>query len=322
MSSPDPGPSPPPICAGEVLDQILLGSFINPRFSAGVCLALTPGGQGGKIDHEQSQRRPEMIREAEGKFEISVSGLATLPVVRADERTRRFDVVVDSELEQDSPIALFRCKSPSCPKRGEVYALVGRPLEGGERRYGFLFPPEHIRCKRRFIPPDLLVLKIGKDDFVPPPDLADRAPDSEGSARRVAFSAWAGSIEDGGGAPPLWLSMQRKTKSLLLRVEVVHDPSAPSAERKTQARMLVHIANVGHRFRFSVDPESVVELLEHLIALEEGGQKVFEEAPGRSFGAAIIEGESWISVARIALTPRQALEALKRLAGDGQDRDD
>jgi hypothetical protein len=115
--------------------------------------------------------------------------------------------------------------------------------------------------------------------------------------------------------------MQRKTKSLLLRVEVVHDPSAPSAERKTQVGMLVHIANVGHRFRFSVDPESVVRLLEHLIALEEGGKKVFEEAPERSFEAAIIEGESRISVARVALTPRQALEALKRLAGDGQDRD-
>jgi hypothetical protein len=111
--------------------------------------------------------------------------------------------------------------------------------------------------------------------------------------------------------------MQRKAKSLLLRVEVVHDPSAPSAERKTQARMLVHIANVGHRFRFSVDLESVVELLEHLIALEEGGKKVFEQAPERSLGTAIIEGESRISVARVALTPRQALEMLKRLVGVG-----
>jgi hypothetical protein len=306
-------------CAGEVPDQILLGSFINPRFSAGVCLALTPGGQGGKIDHEQSQRRLEMIREAEGKFEISVSDLATLPVVRAGERTRRFDVVVDSELEQDSPIALFQCESPSCPRRGELYALVGRPLKSGERRYGFRFPPEHIQCERRFIPPDLLVLTIDKDDFVPPPDLADHAADSEGSARRVAFSAWAGSIGDGGGAPPLWLSMQRKAKSLLLRAEVVHDPSAPS-ERKARARMLVHIANVGHRFRFSVDLESVVELLEHLIALEEGGKRVFEEAPEGSLGGAIIEGESRISVARIALTPRQALETLKRLAGGGKGR--
>jgi hypothetical protein len=81
--------------------------------------------------------------------------------------------------------------------------------------------------------------------------------------------------------------------------------------------MLVHIANVGHRFRFSVDLESVVELLEHLIALEEGGKKVFEQAPERSLGTAIIEGESRISVARVALTPRQALEMLKRLVGVG-----
>jgi hypothetical protein len=261
-----------------------------------------------------------MIREAEGKFEISVSDLATLPVVQAGEWSRELDIVVTLETEQDSPIALFQCESPSCPKRGELYALVGRPLESGERRYGFRFPPEHIRCERRFIPPDLLVLTIDKDDFAPSPDPADRATDSEGSAPRVAFSAWAGSIGDGGGAPPLWLSMQRKAKSLLLRVEVVHDPSAPS-ERKTRARMIVHIANVGHRFRFSVDLESVVELLEHLIALEEGGKKVFGQAPEQSLGTAIIEGESRISVARIALTPRQALETLKRLAGDGQDQD-
>jgi hypothetical protein len=57
-----------------------------------------------------------------------------------------------------------------------------------------------------------------------------------------------------------------------------------------------------------------------LIALEEGGKKVFKEAPERSPEAAIIEGESRISVARIALTPRQALETLKRLAGDGKGR--
>jgi hypothetical protein len=101
----------------------------------------------------------------------------------------------------------------------------------------------------------------------------------------------------------------------LLRVEVVHDPSAPPKERKAQAGMIVHIANVGHRFRFPVDLESVVELLEHLIALEEGGKKVLEEAPEQSLGAAIIEGESRISVARVALTPRQALEMLRRLAG-------
>jgi len=257
-----------------------------------------------------------MIREAEGKFEISVSDLATLPVARASEWTRRFDIVVDSELEQDSPVALFQCEDPSCPKRGEVYALVGRPLEDGERRYGFRLPPEHIQCEHRFIPPDLLVLTIGKEDFAPSPNLADRAPDKEGSASRVFFSAWAGPIGDG-GASPLWLSMQRKAKSLSLRVEVVHDPSA-SSERKTRARMLVHIANVGHRFRFPVDLESVVELLEHLIALEEGGKKVFEEAPERSLGTAIIEGESRISVAHVALTPRQALEMLKRLAENGQ----
>jgi hypothetical protein len=84
--------------------------------------------------------------------------------------------------------------------------------------------------------------------------------------------------------------------------------------------MRVHIDNFGHRFRFPVDPGFVAELLEHLIALEEDGEKVLEEAPGRSLGAAIIEGESRISVARVALTPRQALETLKRLAGDGQDR--
>ncbi len=245
-----------------------------------------------------------MIREAEGKFEISVSNLATLPVVRAGEWSRKFDVVVDSELEQDSPIALFQCESPSCPKRGEVYALVGHPLEDGELRYGFRLPPEHIRCEHRLIPPDLLVLTIGKEDFAP----------------RVVFSALAGPIGEGDGAPPLWLSLQRKARSLSLRVEVVHDPSAPPGERKVRAGMIVHIANVGHRFRFSVDLETVVELLEHLIALEEGGEKVFEEAPERSIGAAIIEGEGQISVARVALTPRQALETLKRLAGAGQDR--
>jgi hypothetical protein len=256
-----------------------------------------------------------MIREAEGRFEISVSDLAMLPVVRASGWSRKFDIVVDSGLEQDSPVALFQCESPSCPKRGEVYALVGHPLERDGLRYGFRFPPEHIRCERRFIPPDLLVLTIGKEDFTPSPNPAT---DKEGSASRVVFSAWAGPIGDG-GAPPLWLSLQRKAKSLSLRVEVVHDPSAPS-ERKARARMLVHIANVGHRFRFSVDLESVVELLEHLIALEEGGEKVFEEAPEQPLGAAIIEGESQISVARVALTPRQALEMLKRLAGGGQDQ--
>jgi hypothetical protein len=256
-----------------------------------------------------------MIREVDGKFEISVSDLATLPVVRASEWTRGFDIVVDSALKQDSPIALFQCESPSCLKRGETYALVGHPLEGGGRRYGFRLPPEHIRCERRFIPPDLLVLTIGKEDFAPSLDLADRTTDSEGPASRVVFSAWAGSIGDGGGASPLWLSMQRWAKSLLLRVEVVYDPSASSRERRTWARMIVHIDNVGHRFRFSVDLESVVELLEHLIALEEGGKKVFEESPERSPGAAIIEGESQISVARVALPPRQALEMLKKLAG-------
>jgi hypothetical protein len=259
-----------------------------------------------------------MSREAEGKFEISVSGLATLPVVRAGEMAREFDVVVASETKRDSPIALFRCESPSCPEREKMYALVGRPLESGERRresgeryyYGFRFPPEHIRCDRRFIPPDSVVLTIGKEDFVP------SAKESPGP--RVLFSAWAGPIGDGGGAP-LWLSLRRKAKSLSLGVEVVHDPSA-SSERKTRARMIVHIANVGHRFRFSVDLEFVVELLEHLIALEEGGREVFGEAPEQSLEAAIIEGESRISVARVALTPRQALEALKGLAGDGRDR--
>ena len=160
-----------------------------------------------------------MIREVDGKFEISVSDLATLPVARAGEWSRKFDVVVDSELEQDSPIALFQCQSPSCPKRGEVYALVGHPLESNERRYGFRFPPEHIRCEHRFIHPDSVVLTIGKEDFVPSA--------KEGPESRVLFSARAGGIEEGGGASPLWLSVQRKAKSLLLRVEVVHDPSAP-----------------------------------------------------------------------------------------------
>jgi hypothetical protein len=256
-----------------------------------------------------------MIREADGKFEISVSDLAALPVTRVGEWTRGFDIVIDSELEQDSPIAIFQCESPSCPRRGEMYALVGYPLEGGGRRYGFRFPSEHIQCEHRFIPPDLLVLTIGKEDFAPSSNPADRATDKEDSASRVVFSAWAGPIGDGDGTPPLWLSLQRKAKSLSLRVEVVHDPSAPSGERKTRARMLVHIANVGHRFRFSVDLESVVELLEHLIALEEGGSKALEEAPEQSLGAAIIEGGSRISVARVALTPRQALEMLRRLAG-------
>jgi hypothetical protein len=256
-----------------------------------------------------------MIREVEGKFEISVSDLATLPVARASEWTRKFDIVVDSELEQDSPIALFQCESPSCPERGKVYALVGRPLEDGVRRYGFRLPLEHIRCEHRFhrfIPPDSVVLTIGKEDFAPPA--------KEDPVSRVFFSAWAGPIGDGGGAPPLWLSLQRKAKSFSLRVEAVHDPSASSGEGKTRARMIVHIDNIGHRFRFSVDLESVVELLEHLIALEEGGKKVFEEAPEQSLGAAIIEGESRISVARVALAPRQALEMLKRLAGTGQDQ--
>jgi hypothetical protein len=127
-----------------------------------------------------------MIREVESRFEISVSDLAMLPVVRAGEWSRKFDIVVDSELEQDSPIALFQCESPSCPKRGEVYALVGHPLESGERRYGFRFPPEHVQCERRFIPPDLLVLTIGKEDFAPSPNLAT---DKEGPVSRVSFSA-------------------------------------------------------------------------------------------------------------------------------------
>ena len=258
-----------------------------------------------------------MSREAEGKFEISVSGLATLPVVRAGEMACEFDVVVASETKRDSPIALFRCESPSCPEREKMYALVGRPLESGERRresgeryyYGFRFPPEHIRCDRRFIPPDSVVLTIGKEDFVPS---AKEAPGS-----RVLFSAWAGPIGDG-GASPLWLSLQRQAKSLSLGVEVVHDPSALS--RKSRAEMRVRIDNVGRSLRFFVDLEFVVELLEHLIALEEGGKKVFEKAPEQSLEAAIIEGESRISVARVALTPRQALEALKGLAGDGRDR--
>jgi hypothetical protein len=261
-----------------------------------------------------------MIREVNGRFEISVSRLAELPAVRAGEWSRGFDIVIGSGMEQDSPLALFQCESPSCPKSGEVYALVGHPLEIGERRYGFRFPPEHIRCEYRFIPPDLLVLAIDREDFAPSPDPADRAPDKEGSASRVVFSARAGPIGDSGDTPPLWLSMQRKARSLLLRVEVVHDPSAPP-EGKTGARMIVHIANVGQRFRFPVDLESVMELLEHLIALEEGGQKVFEETPEQPLGAAIIEGESRISVARVALTPRQALEMLKRLAGAGRDQD-
>jgi hypothetical protein len=256
-----------------------------------------------------------MIREAEGKFEISVSYLATLPVSRAGEWTRRFDIVVDSELEQDSPIALFQCESPSCPKRGELYALVGRPLESGKRRYGFCLPQEHIRCERRFIPPDLLVLTIDKDDFAPSPDPADRATDSEGSASRVFFSAWVEPIGKGDDAPPLWLLLRREASFLSLEVEVVHDPFAPS--RKSWAEMRVHIDNFGHRFRFPVDPGFVAELLEHLIALEEDGEKVLEEAPERSLGTAIIEGESRISVARVALTPRQALEMLKRLVGVG-----
>jgi hypothetical protein len=33
--------------AGEVPDQILPGPFINPRFSAGTCLAPALGGRGG-----------------------------------------------------------------------------------------------------------------------------------------------------------------------------------------------------------------------------------------------------------------------------------
>jgi hypothetical protein len=252
-----------------------------------------------------------MIREAEGKFEISVSGLAALPVARAGEWTRGFDIVVDSALEQDSPVALFQCKDPSCPKREKVYALVGHPLESGKRRHGFCFPQEHIQCQHRFIPPDSVVLTIGKEDFAPS---AKEDPDS-----RVFFSARAGPIGEGDDAPPLWLLLRRKANSLSLEVEAVHDPSAPS--RRVWVEMRVDIANVGHRFRFSVDLGFVAELLEHLIALEEDGEKVLEEAPEQSLGTAIIEGESRISVARIALTPRQALETLKGLAGDGQDRD-
>jgi hypothetical protein len=255
-----------------------------------------------------------MIREAEGKFEISVSDLATLPVVRASEWTRRFDIVVDSELEQDSPIALFQCESPSCQERGKMYALVGHPLESNELRYGFCLPRGHSQCERRFmlfIPPDSVVLTIDKEDFV----LSAKG----SSDLRVFFSARAGLIGKGDDAPPLWLLLRRKANSLSLEVEAVHDPSAPS--RRVWAEMRVDIANVGHRFRFSVDLGFVAELLEHLIALEEDGEKVLEEAPEQSLGAAIIEGESRISVARIALTPRQALETLKRLAGDGQDQD-
>jgi hypothetical protein len=252
-----------------------------------------------------------MIREVDGKFEISVSDLAALPVVRASEWTREFDTVVTLETKRDSPIALFQCESPSCPEREKMYALVGHPLESGERRYGFRFPPEHIRCERRLIPPGSVVLTIDKEDFAPSTE--------EGPGSRVFFIAWAGPIGKGDGAPPLWLLLRREAGSLSLEVEVVQDPFAPS--RKSRAEMRVHIDNVGHRFRFPVDPGFVAELLEHLIALEEGGKEVFEQAPERSPGAAIIEGESRISVARVALTPRQALEALKRLAGDGQDRE-
>jgi hypothetical protein len=255
-----------------------------------------------------------MIREAEGKFEISVSGLATLPVVRASERGGEFDIEATLKTKRDSPIALFQCESPSCQERGKMYALVGHPLKSNELRYGFCLPLGHSQCERRFmlfIPPDSVVLTIDKEDFVPS---AEEDPDS-----RVFFIARAGPIEKGDDAPPLWLLLRRKESFLSLEVKVVHDPFAPS--RKSRAEMRVHIDNVGHRLLFPVDPGFVAELLEHLIALEEGGKKVFGEAPEQPIEAAIIEGESRISVARIALTPRQALEALKRLAGDGQDRD-
>jgi hypothetical protein len=255
-----------------------------------------------------------MIREAEGKFEISVSDLATLPVVRASEWTRR--VRHRGRLGagagfSDRPLPM---REPILPERGKMYALVGHPLESGELRYGFCLPREHSQCERRFmlfIPPDSVVLTIDKEDFV----LSAKG----SSDPRVFFSARAGLIGKGDDAPPLWLLLRRKANSLSLEVEAVHDPSAPS--RRVWAEMRVDIANVGHRFRFSVDLGFVAELLEHLIALEEDGEKVLEEAPEQSLGAAIIEGESRISVARIALTPRQALETLKRLAGDGQDQD-
>jgi hypothetical protein len=254
-----------------------------------------------------------MIREAEGKFEISVSGLAKLLAVRASEQAGEFDIEATLKTKRDSPIALFQCESPSCPERGKMYALVGHPLESNGLRYGFCLPQEHIQCERRFmlfIPPDSVVLTIDKEDFVPP---AGEGPDS-----RVFFSARAGLIGKNDDAPPLWLLLRRKANSLSLEVEAVHDPSAPS--RRVWVEMRVDIANVGYRFRFSIDLGFVAELLEHLIALEEDGEKVLEEAPERSLGAAIIEGEGRISVARVALTPRQALETLKRLAGDGQDR--
>jgi hypothetical protein len=254
-----------------------------------------------------------MIREAEGKFEISVSGLARLLAVRASEQAGEFDIEATLKTKRDSPIALFQCESPSCPERGKMYALVGHPLESNGLRYGFCLPQEHIQCERRFmlfIPPDSVVLTIDKEDFVPS---AEEDPNS-----RVFFIARAGPIEKGDDAPPLWLLLRREEGSLSLEVEVVHDPFAPS--RKSRAEMCVHIENVGKTFRFPVGLGLVAELLGHLIALEEGGKKVFKEAPERSPEAAIIEGESRISVARIALTPRQTLETLKRLAGGGKGR--
>jgi hypothetical protein len=254
-----------------------------------------------------------MIREAEGEFEIRVSGLAKLSAVRASERASKFDIEATLKAKRDSPIALFQCESPSCQERGKMYALVGHPLKSNELRYGFCLPRGHSQCERRFmlfIPPDSVVLTIDKEDFVPS---AEEDPDS-----RVFFIARAGPIEKGDDAPPLWLLLRRKESFLSLEVEVVHDPFAPS--RKSRAEMYVHIENVDKTFRFPVGLGLVAEFLGHLIALEEGGKKVFKEAPEQSPEAAIIEGESRISVARIALTPRQALETLKRLAGAEQDQ--